>query len=118
MIKQLCRIVTGIVAVFGVSASITAWSQPWPQKPVHIVVPSAAGGTTDMIARLVSTKMTVSLGQPVLVENRGGANGAIGSAQVARAAPDGYTILANGARRAYCAATATGSISSARPRKG
>ncbi|MBV7486728.1 tripartite tricarboxylate transporter substrate binding protein [Bordetella sp. BOR01] len=65
----------------------------WPEKPVTIIVPWAAGGSTDILARLLSEHMTQSLGQPVVVENRSGASGNIGSAQVARAEPDGYTLL-------------------------
>ena len=71
----------------------TAGRAAWPEKPVTIIVPWAAGGSTDILARLLSEHMTQSLGQPVVVENRSGASGNIGSAQVARAAPDGYTLL-------------------------
>jgi tripartite-type tricarboxylate transporter receptor subunit TctC len=67
-------------------------AQTYPSRPVTIVVPFAAGGATDVIARMMAERMRVSLGQPVVVENVGGAAGSIGVGRVARAAPDGYTL--------------------------
>jgi tripartite-type tricarboxylate transporter receptor subunit TctC len=65
----------------------------FPAKTVRIIVPFPAGATTDMLARLFAQRMTESLGQSVVVENVGGAGGSLGADQVAKAAPDGYTLL-------------------------
>ena len=65
----------------------------WPEKPIKIIVPWAPGGSTDILARTVAEKLTQSFGQPVIVDNKPGASGNIGSDFVAKAAPDGYTLL-------------------------
>jgi tripartite-type tricarboxylate transporter receptor subunit TctC len=83
------------VSVFAAAAAampILSHSQAYPSKPIRVVVPFPAGPATDLVARLVGSKMAPALGQPLVFENRAGANGAIGSEFVARSAPDGYTI--------------------------
>ena len=77
-------------------ASSAARAQDWPQKPVRIVVPFPAGGSTDRMTRLVAEELTRVFKQQFVVENRPGAGGAVGAAQVARAEPDGYTLMAGG----------------------
>jgi len=71
-------------------------AQEFPSKPVRVIVPYSAGGPTDLMARAVARYMASATGQPVTVENRGGAGGTIGTALVARSAPDGYTLVVNG----------------------
>ena len=69
-----------------------AAAQSYPSRPITMIVPFPAGGPTDSLARILAERMKVSLGQPVIIENVGGAGGSIGVSRVARAAPDGYTI--------------------------
>jgi tripartite-type tricarboxylate transporter receptor subunit TctC len=71
----------------------TAAAQSWPQKPVRFIVPFPPGGATDISARLVGEKLSQIWGQSVVIENRGGAGGALGAAEAARATPDGYTLF-------------------------
>lgn len=85
-----------VVIGFAFAAALApalAAAQAYPSKPIQIVVPFSAGGSTDTVARIMSEKLTTRLGQPVIVENKVGAGGSVGSAQVAKAAADGYTML-------------------------
>jgi tripartite-type tricarboxylate transporter receptor subunit TctC len=73
-----------------------AGAQTWPSKPIHVIVSSGAGGTADILARMIGEKLVPALGQPVVIENRPGAGGHLGAGLVARAQPDGYTLLMSG----------------------
>jgi tripartite-type tricarboxylate transporter receptor subunit TctC len=77
-------------------AACNVLAQAWPAKALHAIVPVGAGSSTDIVHRLVLAQLSEQLGQPIVVENRTGAGGVIGTAAVARALPDGYTLLANG----------------------
>ncbi len=87
------RILIALTAVAGLCAGMPAVAQDYPAKPVRILVGFAAGGPTDVIARIVAQDLTASMGQSFIVENRAGANAIIATEAVARAAPDGYTLL-------------------------
>jgi tripartite-type tricarboxylate transporter receptor subunit TctC len=76
-------------------AATPAFAQTYPQRPISLIVPWAAGGSTDILARVVGLQLHQAMGQPVVIENRTGASGNIGTLAAARAAPDGYTILFN-----------------------
>src|SRR4051812_8873876 len=80
--------------VAGLSAFQAASAQPYPSRAVTVIVPFPAGGPSDVVARIVAEQMGRLLGQTMVIENVGGAGGTIGSARVAAAAPDGYTLLA------------------------
>lgn len=84
------------IALLLVFAMAAAEAQNWPARPLRVIVPIGPGGPTDIIPRVVFEQVSPQLGQPIVVENRPGAGGTLGAALVAKAAPDGYTILANG----------------------
>ena len=86
------RIFTAVVAVLAGLVAAQAWSQAYPNRPVRVVVAAATGGP-DIVARIVAAELTTQLGQTFFVENQPGANGIVGATTVAKAAPDGYTLL-------------------------
>ena len=78
--------------ILAAALTLSAWAQPFPSKPIRIVVVYPPGGTSDAVTRLLAEKLAAALGQQVLVENRGGAGGAIGMDAMAKSPPDGHTI--------------------------
>ena len=87
----MMRIFSSIFLLLIFSCAVHA--QAWPSKPVRIIIPFAPGGPTDLIARIAGQKLSEILGQPMVIESRAGAGGNIGTAAVAKSAPDGYTVL-------------------------
>ena len=85
-----------VAAAAATPAALYAQTGQWPTRPVKLVVPFPPGGSTDAIGRLLAVELAKDLGQTVIVENKGGANGNIGSDAVAKAEPDGYTLLLSG----------------------
>jgi len=94
-----------LVAVAALSFVTGASAQNYPSRPISMIVPFAAGGTSDVIARTVAEQMSVALGQPIVIENVGGAGGSIALARAARADPDGYTIAIGNAGTSAAAYT-------------
>src|SRR5687768_6629382 len=85
--KTLCAAGTLLISTLANPA------EPYPSRPVRIVIPSGAGGVTDILGRVMAQKLTESFGQQVVIDNRPGASGIVGSQIVAKAAPDGHTLL-------------------------
>jgi tripartite-type tricarboxylate transporter receptor subunit TctC len=88
--RTILRLGTGLLAL---AFAFPAFAQPYPQRLIHLINPYAAGGSLDTLARIIAPRLAAGLGQPVIVENRAGAGGNIGSAFVAKSAPDGYTLV-------------------------
>ncbi len=94
MLQNMSRSLRSMTLVAGLAvAALPAWGETYPSSPVHLIVAYAAGGTGDVVARIVAPKLSTALGQSVIVENRAGASGAIGARSVAVANPDGLTLL-------------------------
>jgi tripartite-type tricarboxylate transporter receptor subunit TctC len=91
--KMIVRAAIAAVALMGASAAMAQSADQYPSRVVKFIVPASAGGPSDIVARLVADKLTQSIGQPVIVENRPGGSLMIGTAAVAKSDPDGYTLL-------------------------
>jgi tripartite-type tricarboxylate transporter receptor subunit TctC len=94
MVRTMSRKLCAMALAAGLSVvALPAWAQTYPSGPIHFIVAYSAGGTGDVVARTVAPKLSLALGQTVVVENRAGASGAIGARSVVTAAPDGLTLL-------------------------
>ena len=96
-----------VIASLLLTSLCPAASQSWPTKPVRVIVPFTAGSAVDIVARAVMEQVSTQIGQPVIVENRGGAGGTLGVGLVAKAEPDGHTILVHSSTHAVTASTYT-----------
>jgi tripartite-type tricarboxylate transporter receptor subunit TctC len=95
------RVLAVAAALFACALQPAAAQQPWPSKPIKLVVPYTPAGGTDILGRLVAKRLGEALGVPIVVDNRPGSDGSIGTDVVAKAAPDGYTLLIDGTSQAY-----------------
>ena len=91
--RRTSKFLALVIAALGLAGARESAAQPWPSRPVTIVMPFSAGATGDLVARSFAEYLAKEFGQPVVVDNRTGAGGNVGGASVARAAPDGYTLL-------------------------
>ena len=94
--SRLCRralLKIAAISVLATQGGVEAQAQEWPTKPIRLIVPWVSGGAAEVMARTVTSKMAETLGQPIVIETRSGANGTIGTAYVATSPPDGYTLL-------------------------
>src|SRR5215467_12582224 len=91
-----CVLGAFVLGALVLAAAAPGGADDWPARPVHLVVPSSAGGAADLMGRTFATAITPALGQQIVVDNRPGAGGLIASESVARAEPDGYTLMVSG----------------------
>src|SRR5437764_7716154 len=91
--RVLRRAAIALLALAAASPGAVMAQQAWPSRPIKLIVPFPPGGTGDLLGRFAAKEMQSALGQPVIVENRAGAGGVIGSDAAAKAAPDGYTLV-------------------------
>jgi len=82
-----------LLPILALAVALAAQAQNYPTRPVKLIVPFPAGSATDQVARVVGAELQQALGQPFVVENKAGAQGAIAAAEVAKSAPDGYTLM-------------------------
>jgi tripartite-type tricarboxylate transporter receptor subunit TctC len=97
LLRAIPRALAGVALLL---AGLSAHAGAWPEKPVRLVVSYPPGGTVDAVARIIAPKLSAKLGQPVVIDNRGGAGGAIGGDLVAKSAPDGYTVMLDASNHA------------------
>jgi tripartite-type tricarboxylate transporter receptor subunit TctC len=93
MVRGVSRLLAAVATASLALLAASADAQTWPSRPITLVVPFTAGTTSDLVARALSEQLSHALGQPIVIDNRGGAGGNLGAGVVARAAPDGYTLL-------------------------
>src|SRR6188508_3286302 len=99
------RILLAVVVLCLAGALTPVSAQNWPTRPIRVIIPLTAGAATDIMARAVFDQVSQQVGQPFIIENRPGAGNTIGMAAVAKAEPDGYTVLANSSTHTVTPAT-------------